>query len=439
MATPQLSPGVIVREVDLTVGRSENVLDNIGAIAGPFTIGPVEEVINITSEQELIKTFGKPLSTDFQYEYWMSASSYLSYGGILKVVRADDDKLTNSRVGFNTDATVKIKNFDNYNNQTTGNYHFAAKTPGTWANGLKVCVIDNKADQIIGINTDIPGAVEVGYGVTTPIDTVIATSIGTTEAFTGYLKGIITGINTTANTIDVKIVSRVSLGGTETQIEYSQGTQYSSIITNSTVGFADTDGSSLGTATVSSVKDWYDEQTLDLANSTLYWKSIAPKPITTQYASSRNCKNDAINIVVIDDDGTLTGIQGNILEKHISLSKATDAISGVNSPQKIWYKNYLANFSNYVYSGTNYYTENDNTNNVEPVATGFTKYSGIESESFNSVSVVNGGWNKDALNTTFNAIGNKTFTLTDGHDYGTGNGAAAELGKLMTAYELFSN
>ena len=43
MATPQLSPGVVVREVDLTVGRADNVVANIGAIAGPFRIGPVEE------------------------------------------------------------------------------------------------------------------------------------------------------------------------------------------------------------------------------------------------------------------------------------------------------------------------------------------------------------------------------------------------------------
>ena len=49
MATPQLSPGVLVREVDLTVGRADNVLDNIGAICGPFEIGPVEEVTNITN------------------------------------------------------------------------------------------------------------------------------------------------------------------------------------------------------------------------------------------------------------------------------------------------------------------------------------------------------------------------------------------------------
>ena len=45
MATPQLSPGVLIREVDLTVGRSDNVLDNIGAIAGPFSLGPVDEAI----------------------------------------------------------------------------------------------------------------------------------------------------------------------------------------------------------------------------------------------------------------------------------------------------------------------------------------------------------------------------------------------------------
>ena len=99
MATPQLSPGVITREVDLTVGRADNVLANIGAIAGPFSIGPVEEAVTITTEQQLINTFGKPLSTDTQYEYWLSASSYLSYGGVLKVVRADGATLNNANAG----------------------------------------------------------------------------------------------------------------------------------------------------------------------------------------------------------------------------------------------------------------------------------------------------------------------------------------------------
>ena len=57
MATPQLSPGVL-REVDLTVGRVDNVLDNIGAIAAPFAIGPIDYPIDVSTEQELIESFG---------------------------------------------------------------------------------------------------------------------------------------------------------------------------------------------------------------------------------------------------------------------------------------------------------------------------------------------------------------------------------------------
>ena len=98
MATPQLSPGVLVREVDLTKGRVDNVLDNIGAIAGPFAIGPVNECIQVDNEQALIDVFGKPSNNDAQYEYWMSASSYLSYGGVLKVVRTGGSNLNLSLI-----------------------------------------------------------------------------------------------------------------------------------------------------------------------------------------------------------------------------------------------------------------------------------------------------------------------------------------------------
>ena len=121
MATPQLSPGVLVREVDLTVGRADNVLDNIGAIAGPFAIGPVNEATDITTEQDLISVFGEPKDTDAQYEYWMTASSYLSYGGVLKVVRAEGPTLANANAGVNAaSATLtganRIDNYDDYLN-----------------------------------------------------------------------------------------------------------------------------------------------------------------------------------------------------------------------------------------------------------------------------------------------------------------------------------
>ena len=65
----------------------------------PFPLGPVDEAIDITTEQELINTFGKPLSTDTQYEYWMSAASYLSYGGVLKVARVNGGTLKSANAG----------------------------------------------------------------------------------------------------------------------------------------------------------------------------------------------------------------------------------------------------------------------------------------------------------------------------------------------------
>ena len=56
MATPQLSPGVLVREVDLTVGRADNVLDNIGAIANYY---PDFVVQSSNGKNYIIETKGR--------------------------------------------------------------------------------------------------------------------------------------------------------------------------------------------------------------------------------------------------------------------------------------------------------------------------------------------------------------------------------------------
>ena len=175
MATPQLSPGVLTREVDLTIGRADNVLDNIGAFVGPFTQGPVEEPIDIITERDLINVFGKPQNTDNQYEYWMSASSFLSYGGAMKIVRADDQNLVNANAIRNSSGistcgapSLKIKNFNDYelnHSDDIANYIFAAKNPGSWANDLKVCVIDNKADQILTVSAGTATSTSIGMGV----------------------------------------------------------------------------------------------------------------------------------------------------------------------------------------------------------------------------------------------------------------------------------
>jgi len=445
MATPQLSPGLIVREVDLTVGRAGNVLDNIGAIAGPFELGPVNEAIDITTEQELINSFGKPLSTDRQYEYWMTASSYLSYGGVLKVARVAGSTLGNSNAGAGVASTSmtgngRIDNYDDYqaNHTTDASFNYAAKNPGKWANNLKVCVIDNAADQTIGINTTNPGTsgALVGNGVTVSLSGVVIPGAGTTSVFNGYLKGIITGVTTDAtsgaSSIDVKIVSRVS-GSTETKINYQQSNSAASIAVSDTVNFVNNSGINTGTSQAATTSvDWYDQQSLGLTNSTVFWKSIAPRPVASNYVTQRKGGNDGIHVVVVDDTGSVTGIQGNILEKFTNLSKAVDATSDGDAPTKTYYKNFVADNSAYIYAGKNPSQEADTYWNTSPLASGF-------SAAFTPITTGAGLWGLEAQGVTFSSIGSVSYTFTGGVDYSANGGMEAQLGDLNTAYDLFSN
>ena len=126
----------------------------------------------------------------------MTASSYLSYGGILSVVRSDDSDLANATDDGSPE--IKILSTQDYNNKGYDLNHLsntivAARNPGSWANDLKVCIIDGKADQIVtaGITT-----LTVGVGVTqaVPANTVLP-GAGTTSVLDGYFKGIITEVN----------------------------------------------------------------------------------------------------------------------------------------------------------------------------------------------------------------------------------------------------
>jgi hypothetical protein len=456
MATPQLSPGVLVREVDLTVGRAENVLDNIGAIAGPFEIGPVDDVIEISTEEQLVNTFGSPIGTDAQYQYWMTASSFLSYGGVLKVVRTAGDNLNNANagVGIASTTTLKIYNYDDYlnNHQSDATFTYSAKNPGTWGNGLQVCQIDDAADQVIGVATGnlfLAGA-RVGFGVTANIDGAIIPGIGTTGGFTGYLKGIITGVSTatgtgnTMSTIDVKITSRVSeIAGVTSYypIEYAEGNSITAFSKTSACQFINNSGIKTGhtaNPVINSAKDWYDEQTLGIQNATVYWKTLAPKPISSNFVTERSGKNDGMHIVLVDDEGRLTGIKGNIIEKHLNLSKAKDAVSAVNPPQKSYYKDYLATYSDNLYAGKNPSEGADSYFGTAPLATGF-------STAFTPVTTGDGLWGLDAQGVTYSALGNVSYKLLYGQDYGSipsgevKGGMKATLADLMTSYRLFSN
>ena len=424
------SPGIVVREVDLTSGRVQPASNKIGAIVAPFTKGPVDSPTLVENENDLLNNFGEPYSTDKHYESWMVASSYLSYGGSLQVVRADDTNTKNAFVG--TASSVKIKSLDNYEelgydeNTITG-VTVAARNPGSWANGIKVAIIDAKADQILsGVSTaGISTTIQVGYGVTISLAGKVDSSSGTSVSLDdSYLKGIIT--QTTDSQIYVKILSRVSAAGTETVVDYQQDGTYCFPETGSFTLMRSGDGVSLGTTSYSGEVDWFSQQYITLTNSNIQWNNIAGAPGTSAFAEPRGSRFDEVHVVVIDDLGTITGNAGTILEKHLGLSKATDAEFSAGSTS--YWRKYIASDSANIFAGG--------------APAGLTT-TGYDAGQFDLTT--DNGWDQPAENVIFGAAGANTYTLAGGLNYdGLSNlnnaGAlTATLAELEDGYDLFEN
>jgi len=418
------SPGVLVREVDLTAGRVDPTSDAVGAIVAPFAQGPVNEPVLVTNEQELLNTFGSPYSVDKHYEHWMVASSFLAYGGSLQVVRSDDSDLKNAFSGSGT--APKIKSYEDYVNlgydeNLLPGVTFAARNPGSWANGIKVAVIDGKADQTLsGVST---AGVVVGYAVTqTMVGRVIAGS-GSTSLADGYLKGTITSIG--SGSIDVKVISQVSAAGTETAVDYQPSGLYAFGASGS-LGIHTTGvGVAFTSRAYTTRQDWFDNQTITLTNSSVKWNTLAERPGTSAYAAARGGRFDEVHVVVFDDDGDVTGNAGTILEKHLTLSKAKDATYSVGSPS--YWRKYLSENSEFVFAGS--------------------APAGISTVGLTTTFdlSLDNGWDQNAQGIVFGASGALNLTLNGGLDYNgqagltTTGSLQATIGDISTGYDVFEN
>ena len=433
MALRLASPGITVREVDLTRGGIQNTSSLSAGIAAPFAKGPVNQIVTIRTEDELKKTFGTPSLNDYHYEYWYSASNFLSYGGSLRVVRCSGNQLSNANAAVGLASTaLAIDNFDDYqeDHSDASTWYWAAKNPGHWAEDLKVCVIDHFADQTIsGVST---ANVSVGYGVTQSLTGVIA-GVGTTAVAQGYLKGVITGVG--SSEFYVRVTSKV-VGGTESAQEYTENGSYA-FRAGASVDVLSNAGSSTAVVTPTTAQDWYNTQNiLDTArgdSSTISWRSIAPKPTSNAYVTERGGSNDGIHIVVIDSkkSNNISGTPQTILEKFTNLSKAKDTT--ISPSTKVYYKDYIALNSAYIYAGQSLGETNDSQWGLDPVSVKFTSEYVLQP-------VASGTWGVEAEDTTFNSIGNKSFTITGGKDYDGGiGGFNVDLSDIITAYDKFSN
>jgi len=364
----QVSPGVLVQEKDLT-RIIPAVSTSIGAVAGQFSQGPLDEIVSISSEQELVDTFGKPDSTNF--EYFFSAANFLQYSNALRVVRATQTSTLNAT---SNGSGLLVKNKQDYeDNYAAGQGSvgtFAARSAGAWGNNLLVatCPSANAFEQTTTTAQQVNGGAAAG-----------ATSVTVDTDATNYL-----------NVGDIVEFSSTG-GGTD----FTTGEQYrltAVSATSITLVQHPRGAGGLITAVVDDAR---------IKRKWRYYDQVDGAPGTSSYVSTRSGANDEIHVVVVDEDGGISGVPGTVLESYSKLSKASDA----KTPQGDvnYYPTVIQNKSNYIFwmdhntSGTN--------------------------------------WGNAAASTTYTAVD----VPTSESQSGGADGSTVTDGQLKTAYEKFAD
>jgi len=358
----QVSPGVLVQERDLT-RIIPAVSTSVGAFAGEFRKGPLDEIITLSSEQELVETFGKPDSNNF--EDFFSAANFLQYSNALRVVRAQNSSVANAVA---SGSAFVIKNETDYiNNFATGQGsvgEWAARTAGAWGNNLLVSICPSAAAYETTVVTTLGVAAVAG-----------ATSVTVTSG-TNIAVGDIINFSTTASTSDYNDGHeyRVTAKSTNviTIVRHPSGTGglQRDVVINSNIR-----------------RRWR------------FYDQVAGAPGTSPYATSKGGSNDEIHVIVVDEDGGISGTANTVLEVYQKLSKASDA----KTPQgdTNYYPTVIQTRSKYVY----WMDHNSGGSN----------------------------WGNTASGTTFTAVTTPTLTsLQSGSD-----GSAVTVAQKKTAYEKF--
>ena len=359
----QVSPGVLVQEKDLT-RIIPAVSTSIGAVAIQATQGPLDEVTSISSEQELVSKFGKPNSTTF--EGFFTAANFLAYSNSLRVVRVQNSSVSNAT---ESGSTVVIKNTTDYtDNYAAGSNSvglWAARTAGAFGNNLKIETCPSAtAYEETSKTTVNDSSTSVG-------DTVVTVTSGT-----GISAGDIVNFG------DQYEYRVVSVSTNDLTIVRKEEPQYFGASDSSGLHAALTDGANVR-------RRWR------------YYDLFDKAPGTSPYTSAVSGSGDELHIVVVDEDGGITGTQGEVLETYGAVSKASDA----KTPQgdTNYYPDVIYNKSNYIY----WMDHNASGSN----------------------------WGSAAASTTFTAVTTiSNVSLQSGSD-----GSAATTAQKLTAYQKFQD
>ena len=326
----QVSPGVVLRERDLS---NAVIVGNSGltaAFSSSFQKGPIGVITSISDQKSFISTFGTP--KDSNAEDWLVASEFLGYGGRLAVVRAATGVLNAANGGG-----TLIKNDDEWDAGVGAAKIFAARSAGTWGNGVKVVAVDRGPDQII----------------------VLASApANNTPTAGGTVTFNVSGVAKTAECVTVA------------------GTTITVVLDDPTVliGTGDTYEDGATDIAISSATDWYTNTAI--GSTGLKLSAIGPRPGTSEFASSRGISYDEIHIAAIDTTGDISGAANTVLERFTYLSKLSDG----KSPEggSIYYKDVINNQAQNIFHGGAL------TGTFEPNSTGGGKTIGVASSTLSS-------------------------------------------------------
>lgn len=334
----QVSPGVNVSEIDLTTVVPA-VSTTEGGIAGTFRWGPVNDRVNISSEIELITTFGKP--NDDNFETFMTASSFLAYGNQLYVVRAADANAYNAYANTTAATDIQVKNEEDYLNATTGSGQgaiYRAKWPGSLGNSLKVSICDSAnayqstiMSSVDNANNTLTFAVNVGANTGTLTATQASqnvTAIAVSAGGSGYVNGeIVTFSNGTVNAT-ANIASTNSTGGITSLTVLTNG-QFPNTsvvvvqVANSTVSSNSTNGNtSSGTGATFSLT----------LGSTAAANSLANTELNTQLnlLSVGDKLRVGSQFMKITSIGSVAGVSNGVVRSTISFQDLFTGSNAVN-------------------------------------------------------------------------------------------------------------
>ncbi len=410
-----VSPGVQVKEVDLT-NVVPAVATSIGAIACPFEKGPVSEVTNISSEEQLVKIFGKPQTTSNQYEWWFTAANFLQYTNQLNVVRVESGIL-NATAGS---TGLLIRNTDHYleafgdGQGSVGEW--ASRTAGTHGNslGVSICSSANNYSQ----NAVTTTSAEEAEGQTTiSVTDASVFSVGDLVNF-GETDGFeyeVTSVNDSgsADTIVIKLKDDVNGAGLQSTI--SSGT--------------------------------------NIRRRWRFYDLFDAEPGTSNYASNNDRGTlDEIHIVVYDTSGALSGFSADANGQRTTAVLEIFANLSVNSNAKgpqgdsIFYPDVIYRQSNFVYwmdhntGGTNWGTDVDGTQEGDILLDGHSATEGAGDKLLLDGTDGSSTDNGDNIDLEDGSSTYATLSLPTRSELSGGtDDYAVTAGELKTAYDRFAD